>query len=134
MKVDENIVNEFVAEEDAGTVKISDEVVGVIASNAAKEIEGVASVTTGIVGDLSKKFTGKKNGTKGVKVTMENGTAVIDLHMSVDYGVKIPEVSLKVQNNIKTVVETMTGLTVSAVNIFIQSVVFPKVSKEDITE
>lgn len=128
------MTKEFSTEDEAGIVRISDDVVGVIASNAAKEIEGVVSVSTGIVEDLSKKFTGKKNAIKGVKVTMENGTAVIDLHISVAYGVKIPEVSVKVQNNVKSIVETMTGLTVSTVNIFIQSVVFPKVNKEEEAE
>lgn len=129
--MDENMINEFSTEEEAGIVRISDEVVGVIASNAAIEIEGVSGVSTGIVEDLSKKFTGKKSGTKGVKITMDNGAAVIDLHMSVEYGVKIPDVSLKVQNNVKTVVETMTGLQVSAVNVYIQTIVFPKAKKED---
>lgn len=129
--MDENIINEFSTEEDAGIVRISDEVVGVIASNAAVEIEGVSGVSTGIVEDLSKKFTGKKSGTKGVRITMDNGSAIIDLHMSVEYGRKIPEVSLKVQNNVKTVVETMTGLSVSAVNVYIQNIVFPKQKKED---
>lgn len=112
--------------EDAGIVRISDEVIGVIASNAAAEIEGVVGVSTGIVEDISKKFAGKKPSARGVKVTMENGNAIIDLHMSVEYGFKIPDVSRKVQANVKSIVETMTGLNVTAVNVYIQNIAFKK--------
>ncbi|MEG1256345.1 Asp23/Gls24 family envelope stress response protein [Clostridium sp.] len=129
--MEENILSEVPTEEDAGIVRISDEVIGVIAGVAASEIEGVAGMSAGLVEDISKKFTGKKSGSKGVKVTMDNGSAVIDLHMSVQYGIRIPEMSIKVQNNVKNTVETMTGLNVALVNIYIQNVIFPKVDKEE---
>ena len=124
--MEENILSEVPTEEEVGIVRISDEVIGVIASLAASEIEGVAGMSAGLVEDISKKITGKKNVSKGVKVTMDNGSAVIDLHMAVEYGIKIPDMSLKVQKNVKNTVETMTGLTVSLVNIHVQSIIFPK--------
>ena len=40
----------------------------------------------------------------------------------------------KVQNNVRRTVETMTGLTVSAVNVFVQNVILPKSDKEDAKE
>ena len=129
--MEENILNEVPIEEEVGIVRISDEVIGVIASLAASEIEGVAGMSAGLVEDISKKITGKKNVSKGVKVTMDNGSAVIDLHMAVEYGIKIPDMSLKVQKNVKNTVETMTGLNVSLVNIHIQSIIFPKMNKEE---
>ena len=129
--MEENILNEIPTEEEVGIVRISDEVIGVIASLAASEIEGVAGMSAGLVEDISKKITGKKNVSKGVKVTMDNGSAVIDLHMAVEYGIKIPDMSLKVQKNVKNTVETMTGLNVSLVNIHVQSIIFPKMNKEE---
>jgi len=48
----------------------------------------------------------------------------------VEYGVRIPDVALKVQENVKKAVESMTGLEVSAVNIHVQNVIIPK-SEED---
>ncbi len=47
-----------------------------------------------------------------------------------EYGVKIPEVAQKVQEDVKRSVETMTGLTVSSVNIHVQNVMIPKIDKE----
>lgn len=129
--MEENILSEVPIEEEVGIVRISDEVIGVIASLAASEIEGVAGMSAGLVEDISKKITGKKNASKGVKVTMDNGSAVIDLHMAVEYGIKIPDMSLKVQKNVKNTVETMTGLNVSLVNIHVQSIIFPKMNKEE---
>lgn len=129
--MEENILNEVPTEEEVGVVRISDEVIGVIASLAASEIEGVAGMSAGLVEDISKKLTGKKNISKGVKVTMDNDSAVIDLHMSVEYGIKIPDMCLKVQKNVKNTVETMTGLNVSLVNINVQNIIFPKMNKEE---
>ena len=131
VNVEENILSEVPVQEETGIVRISDEVIGVIAGLAASEIEGVAGMSAGLVGDISNKITGKKNNSKGVKVTMDNGLAVIDLHMSVEYGVKIPEMSMKVQNNVKNTVETMTGLNVALVNIYVENVIFPKVDKDE---
>ncbi len=126
--MEENILNEVPTEEEVGIVRISDEVIGVIASLAASEIEGVAGMSAGLVEDISKKLTGKKNISKGVKVTMDNDSAV---HMSVEYGIKIPDMCLKVQKNVKNTVETMTGLNVSLVNINVQNIIFPKMNKEE---
>ena len=42
--------------------------------------------------------------------------------MNIAYGFAIPEVSLKVQEKVKTAIENMTGLEVSGVNIRIASV------------
>ena len=42
--------------------------------------------------------------------------------MIVDYGVKIPDVSWRVQENVKTAVESMTGLKVLAVNVHVNGI------------
>ena len=46
--------------------------------------------------------------------------------INVEYGMSIPDVSLKVQENVKNTVETMTGLEVSQVNIQVQEISFKK--------
>ncbi len=113
-------------EQEIGIVKISDEVISVIAGLAASEIEGVAGMSATFVGEISQILTGKRNISKGVKVSVEEDSAVIDLYTVVEYGVKIPEIASKVQNNVKNTVETMTGLNVSSVNVYVQNVIFPK--------
>ena len=124
--MEENIKNEI----DMGIVKISDEVVGVIAGLAATEIKGIVGMSSGVVGGITQILKGKKNISKGVKVNVGEESASIDLYVVVEYGVKIPEVAQKVQEDVKRSVETMTGITVSSVNIHVQNVMIPKMDKE----
>ena len=119
----------FKEEIDMGIVKISDEVVGVIAGLATTEIKGVIGMSANLVGGITQILTGKKNLSKGVKVIVGESSATIDLFVVVEYGVKIPEVAKLVQENVKKTVESMTGLAVSAVNIHVQNVVIPKLDE-----
>lgn len=121
---------EIEKEDNVGIVKISDEVVEVIAALAAADVKGVKGMSTGITGGISNMLSGKKNVTKGVKVNVEEESASIDLNLVVQYGVKIPDVAASVQENVKKSVETMTGLCVSGVNIYVQNVVLPKEEKD----
>lgn len=109
-----------------GIVKISDEVVSVIAGIAAAEIKGIVGMNPGVTGGITQIFAGKKNASKGVKVNVEEESASIDINVNVEYGVKIPEVVAQVQENVKKTVESMTGLVVSAVNIYVQNIVLLK--------
>jgi len=127
--MEENLREEI----EMGIVKISDEVVGVIAGLATTEIKGVVGMSANLVGGITQILTGKKNLSKGVKVNVGESSATIELYIVVEYGVKIPEVSKLVQENVKKTVETMTGLVVSAVNIHVQNVVIPRI-EENIEE
>ena len=74
---------------------------------------------------------GKKSSGKNVKVTLNEDNLAIDLYLSVEYGIKIPEVVRAVQENVKKTVETMTGLKVEAVNVIVQNIYLPKTEKEE---
>jgi len=111
-----------------GNIRIADEVVGVIAGIAATEVEGVVGMSGGIVGGISEML-GKKNLSKGVKVEVGEEEAALDLYIIVEYGVRIPEVAERVQENVKRAVESMTGLKVVEVNIHIQGVAFQHESR-----
>lgn len=114
-----------------GTVKISDEVVSVIAGIAASEVKGVFE---GTQSGITQIFSNKKNVSKAVKVNVEDDKAVIEIVVGVQYGVKIPEVLSKVQENVKNTVEALTGLNVSAVNILVQNIVVPRTAEEKVNE
>jgi uncharacterized alkaline shock family protein YloU len=62
--------------------------------------------------------------TKGVKVEVGTEEAAVDVSVSIKYGYKIKEVCEKIQQAAKSAVETMTGLRVVEINVFVQSVVF----------
>ena len=71
-KENEEIVeldNEIKTEND--TIKISDDVVAVIAGVAVSEVPGVAGMAGGFAGGISEVFSGKKNLAKGIKVEID---------------------------------------------------------------
>ena len=79
------------------------------------------------------EMLGKKNLSKGVKVEVGEREAAVDLYIIVEYGVRIPDVALRVQENVKRGIESMTGLDVVEVNIHVQGVGFaPEDKDEDI--
>jgi len=104
-----------------GTVQIADEVVAIIAGIAATEVEGVSSMAGNITKEIISKF-GMKNLSKGVKVDVSEGNVVVEVALNVEYGYSVPEVSVKVQEKVKTAIENMTGLCVTEVNIKIAGV------------
>ncbi len=108
-----------------GAVKIADEVVSIIAGLAATEIDGIAGMSGGLVGGIAEML-GRKNFSKGVRVEVGEREAAIDLYIIVKYGVRIPDVALAAQENIKRAIETMTGLSVVEVNVHVQGVHFPE--------
>ncbi|MDY4948399.1 MAG: Asp23/Gls24 family envelope stress response protein, partial [Clostridium cadaveris] len=55
----------------------------------------------------------------------------IDIAIAVEYGIKIPEIVSQVQDNVKKTVETMTGLSVAAVNVYVQSIILKKPSQNN---
>ena len=117
---------------DVGSIRIADEVVGIIAGMAATEVPGVAGMSAGLVGGIAEML-GKKNLAKGVKVEVGEREAAIDLYIIVEYGVRIPDIALRVQESVKRGIESMTGLDVVEVNVHIQGVGFNQESKiEDI--
>ena len=110
-----------IKEDILGEVHVADEVVAIIAGLAATEVEGVASMAGNITNELVSKL-GMKNLSKGVKVEVAEKTVSVEVALNISYGYSIPEVSEKVQEKVKSAIETMTGLSVAIVNVRIATV------------
>lgn len=117
--------NEHIEENELGEINISNEVIEIITNIAAKEIEGVYELNSNFTEDITGIFS-KKPHTKGVYVKLIEEKVSIDLNIIVNFGVKIPEVAWKVQENIKSSVESMTGLEVEIINVNISGIYFTK--------
>lgn len=105
----------------AGDIRVTDEVIAIIAGIAAIEVKGVTAMSGGIAGGIAEML-GRRNMTKGVRVEAGEKEAVIDLFIIVDYGCRIPDVAWQIQERVKESVESMTGMRVLEVNIHIQGV------------
>ena len=115
--MDKNKINDF----ENGDVNISDNVIEIISTIATEEIEGISGLSGKITDEITEIF-GKKNLKKGVDVKIEEDKVIVDLHVVVDFGVKIPDVSWNVQQEVKSSIEEMTGLDVKEVNIHVQGI------------
>lgn len=115
---------------DVGEVKISEEVVAIIAGIAAMDVPGVAGMSGGIAGGIAEML-GRKNLSKGVKVEVGDRETTVDLFIVVEYGTKIPDIAWQIQENVKKTIEAMTGLQVIEINVHVQGVNIEKENKEE---
>lgn len=119
-------------------IKISNDVVAVIAGVAVSEVQGVSGMAGGFAGGITEVLSGKKNLAKGIKVDIEEEKVKIDVNIIVEYGSRIPDVAFEIQNRVKKSVEGMTGLKVEEVNVHVQGVntdvAKPNEDKEEKTE
>ena len=105
-----------------GEVQIADDVVAMIAGLAALEVDGVASMAGNATNELLS-MVGVKGGAKGARVEVVDRVVSVDMVLHLKYGYNIPTVSGKIQEKVKSAIETMTGLAVAEVNIRIAGVV-----------
>jgi len=126
--------SDFVREEQTslGSIRISAEVVKIIAGLAAIEINGVAGMSGGFVGGIAEML-GRKNLSKGIKVEVGEKEAAVDIYVILEYGVRIPDVAAQIQDTVKNAIERMTGLDVVEVNVNVQGVAFasPETKEEE---
>lgn len=107
--------------DDAGAIKVSEEVIAIIAGLAATEVEGVSSMAGNITNEIVSKI-GIKNLSKGIMVEVLEDEVKVDVAINIAYGYNIPDVSCKVQEKVRGTIENMTGLKVAVVNVRIATV------------
>lgn len=109
--------------QDLGNIEVAPEVLEIIASIAATDIEGVASMrgnfASGVVERLGKKVHGK-----GIKTDLSEEGLAIDVYCVINYGVSIPKTALKIQEQVRQTLENMTSLQTQEVNVHITGVNF----------
>lgn len=113
-----------------GQVKISDDVVIIIAGIATSGVKGVNTTRTGVAEGISNLFS-KNNYSKGIKVEINENTVVLDIFINVEYGYKINEVAREVQAAVKKEIETMTDLQVASVNVHVLNIIQEKDKDKD---
>ena len=70
----------------------------------------------------------------GLSRTLVDNMVTVELHVVLEYGVRIPQVAWQLQNDIRQAVEQMTGKSVKTVNVVVQSVRLPGGAKNGNSE
>ncbi len=104
-----------------GEVRISEDVIATISIVAAESVEGVVEMQSNLKSSVTQML-GVKNLNRGVKVSIGEEEAVIDVFITVLYGINIVDVCKLVQEKIKEAVENMTDLEVVEVNVHVSGI------------
>lgn len=130
--MEENEKPEQIEETGNEGIKISNDVIAVIAGVAVGEVSGVYGMAGGFAGEISEVLSGKKNLAKGIKVEGTETSVKIDVNIIVEYGTRIPDVAFEIQKRVKKAVENMTGLKVTEVGVHVQGVNTEVIVQEDV--
>lgn len=114
----------------SGQIQIADEVIAIIAATAALEVDGVEAAS-GTPTEAFVNFFGKKNQFKGVRVTVEGEETNIEIDIAIKFGVKIKDTAAAVQRNVKSAVETMTGLKIGTINVNVNGITFERADRKE---
>lgn len=126
MSSEEFVFNELENREEiseAGKITVSEDVIASVAIDTLSKVQNVKPSTSGFMSDL---YHGKKT-SSGVRVFCEGVDKLIiriDVFVLVKYGLRIPDICWDVQEQVKTRVEELTGLSVDSVNIYVQGIYF----------
>lgn len=110
-------------QQENGNVVISEDVIGTIVSHAISDVEGVVNLSSKPGADIVELF-GKKNWGKGLKILIsEDNTLSVDCNIVIAYGQNVVSVAAAVQQAVSGAIESMAGVSVSAVNVNVCQIV-----------
>ena len=105
-----------------GEVSVSNNVIAMIAGEAANKCYGVVGMASRGKKDGIVNLLKPDNMTKGIGVSVEDSGVVIDMHIVVEFGVNIKVICDSIMHNVKYKVESSTGLKVTRVTVQVESV------------
>ncbi len=109
-------------------IGISREVLSTIVSMAAEKVEGVVRVGgNDIASSLVSVFTSRSvSPDAAVEASVEDGKLRIVVHLAVFYGYQFTKLAAAVREAVATALLEQVGVEVGAVDVCIDSLVFPK--------
>lgn len=105
-----------------GSIIIDNNVVSTIAGISAMESYGIVGMASKNATDGLFELLKWDYMSKGVQVNTEGGKMVIDLHVILEFGVKISVVASNIMERVKFNVENLTGLEVDKINVLVQGI------------
>ena len=111
--------------DEKGSINVSEEVLAVIAANAALETEGVTALSSSGSRDISE-LLGKKNISKGIRIQSAEDGLKIDVYLLTKLGVSVHKVGADVQSSVASAIESTTGISVTEVNVHVLGISLDK--------
>lgn len=105
-----------------GIISIDDNVIATIAGISAMESYGIVGMASKNATDGLFELLKSDYLVKGIKVYTKDDMLNIDLHVILEYGVKISVVAENIMDRVRFNIEKFTGLKVEHINISVQGI------------
>lgn len=105
-----------------GTISIENEVIAKVAGFTAIDCYGIVGMAAKNVKDGLVQLLKRESLTKGIKITVNENKIKIELHIIVEYGTNIPAIAENIISTVKYKVQTICGIDVEQVNVFVEGV------------
>ena len=105
-----------------GTINMENEVIARIAGLTAIDCYGIVGMAAKNVKDDIFQLLKVESLTKGIKISVQEDRIVIDMHIIVEYGTNITAIAENTISTVKYKVETVCGINVEQVNVFVEGV------------
>lgn len=105
-----------------GTISIENEVIARIAGLTAVDCYGIVGMAAKNMKDGLVQLLKRESFTKGIRINVNEEQISIDLHIIVEYGTNITAIAENIISTVKYKVETVCGIAVEQVNVFVEGV------------
>jgi len=118
-------VNQAGSEEVLGEITIAPEIIATLAAITTMKVPGVTGMA-GLPQASLGTLIGKRELNKGVKVDIKEKSVNLEISIAVDIEATIVEVARKVQQEVKQVIESKTGMEVNRIDVNVREVTYPE--------
>lgn len=113
-----------------GEITIAPDIIATLAAITTMKVPGVTGMA-GVPAASLSALIGKRELNKGVKVEVKDKTVHLEIAIVADIDSVLIDVARKIQREVKNVVETKTGMTVTRVDVNIRDVSYREEAKEE---
>ena len=105
-----------------GRISVAPKLVAQIAGTVAENCYGVVGMAARNRADGIVSLLSGENKTKGIKVFVDGNSAVVELHIIVEFGVNIQSICKSIANRVRYNLEGSAGIPVKSVNIRVEGI------------
>ncbi len=104
-----------------GAIRVHHGVIAAIARLAALKVPGVVDMSGSFTDGLASMIN-KHVADRGIKVEVDERGIAVELNIVIEFGIRIPQVAWRIQNDVRRAIEEITGQKVQAVDVVIQAI------------
>ncbi|MGO1581334.1 MAG: Asp23/Gls24 family envelope stress response protein [Peptoniphilaceae bacterium] len=106
----------------SGNIIIENNVLAIIAGISAMESYGIVGMASKSATDGILEILKFDNLSKGIKINTESDEINIELHVVLEYGVKISTVGENIIDRVRFNVENLTGLRINNIEVLVEGI------------